>query len=120
MYFQDMKKDAMAFLRQLGAPTLFFTLSYAEFRSDPLFHQVLETILNKNISMEELANMNFTATERNKIITENVVQTTVAFERRLQKVLQYLTNHGLRGQKTGQKYLVKDYFYRIEFQMRCV
>ena len=117
MYFQDMKKNAMAVLRQFGAPTIFFTLSFAEFNSDPLFHQILETILNKTISMDELKQMNFSATERSKIITENVVLTTIAFERRLQKVLTYLTNEGFTGHITGRKYYVKDFIYRIEFQM---
>ena len=84
MYFQKMKKDAMAFLRQLGSPTLFFTVSYAEFQSDSLFHQVLETVLNRQISNDEFVKMNFTPTERNKIIKDNVVQTTIAFEKRLQ------------------------------------
>ena len=118
MYFQKMKKDAMAFLRQLGSPTLFFTVSYAEFQSESLFHQVLETVLNRQISNDEFVKMNFTPTERNKIIKDNVVQTTIAFEKRLQKLLHILTNEGISSGQSGSKYHVSDYFYRIEHQLR--
>ena len=118
MYFQNMKKNAMSTLRQLGSPTLFFTLSFAEYKSDPLFHQVIETVLNKTISKEEFAGMNFTSTERNKILTENVVQTTVSFERRLQKIIKYLTTKGFKTPTSKKNYHVSNFFYRIEFQAR--
>ena len=75
----------MATLRQKGSPTLFLTLSAAEFNWNNLFHQVLETELDREISIEELENMNISQTERNKIIAQNVVQTTVYFEKRLQQ-----------------------------------
>ena len=72
----------MATLRQKGSPSLFLTLSAAEFHWDELFHQVLETILNREISTEELEKMDFSRTERNKIISDNVVQTTIYFEKK--------------------------------------
>lgn len=118
MYFQKMKKDAMATLRQLGSPTLFFTLSFAEFQSDQLFHQVVETVLNRKISKKEFVEMNFATSERNKVIKDNVVQTTITFEKRLQKLLLILTNEGFPSNDSGSKYHVSDFFYRIEFQQR--
>ena len=118
MYYEGIKKDAMATLRQKGSPTLFLTLSAAEFQWEELFHQVLETILNKHISREELEKMDFTRTERNKIIAENVVQTTIYFEKRLQKVITLLTNEGFGQTNSNEKFLVSSYFYRIEFQSR--
>ena len=120
MYYQRMKRDAMAFLRQIGSPTLFFKLSYAEFKSPELFHQVLETVLDRQVSEEELLQMEFTQTEKSKIISDNVVQTTIAFERRLQKFLSLLTNDQFTFTKSGKKLTVVDYLYRIEFQVRYV
>ena len=120
MYYQRMRKDAMATLRQLGSPTLFFTVSFAEFQDDALFHEILETVLNRTISDDELKKMAFTATERSKIITENVVQTTVCFERQLQKLMNILTNEGLEAAESNTNYRASDYFYRIEFQQVCV
>ena len=40
MYYQDTKKKLMATLRQKGAPTLFTTLSCAEFEWDSLIHGI--------------------------------------------------------------------------------
>lgn len=116
MYYQRMKKDAMAFLRQLGSPTLFVTVSFAEFHDDALFHEILETVLDRTITEEELAKMEFTATEKNKIVAENVVQTTVCFEKRLQKLMNILTKDGFNT--PGSNYHASDYLYRIEFQQR--
>ena len=117
MYYSAMKKDAMAFIRQNGPPTLFLTISYAEFQSEDLFSQVLETVLNRKISRDELDKMNFTQTEKNKLIADNVTQTTVHFERRLQKIIQFLKNEGFGDETSKQKYFVSEYFYRIEFQV---
>ena len=107
----------MAFIRQNGAPIFYLTISYAEFQSAELFHQVLETILNREISEDELAEMNLTQTEKSKIIADNVTQTTVHFERRLQKIIQFLTKEGFGDETSKRKYFVSEYFYRIEFQV---
>ena len=68
MYYEGIKKDCMATLRQKGSPTLFLTLSAAEFHWDELFHQVLETVLNREISTDELEKTDFSRTDKNKII----------------------------------------------------
>ena len=100
MYYQAVKKDCMAFLRQKGAPTLFHTITSAEFNWDELFHQVLEFSLDRTLSPDEVEKMNITRTERNKILTDNVAITTVPFENRLQKIISYLKNEGLSGQNS--------------------
>ena len=120
MYYQKMKKDSMAFLRQLGAPTLFFTVSFAEFQDSILFHEVLETILDRKLTQEDVTEMKFTQTEKNKILCDNVIQTTIAFERRLQKIMKLLTNENFIITKSKKKMFVEDFFYRIEYQMRYV
>ena len=119
-YYQHVKKEAMAFLRQMGSPTLFLTISYAEFKCPQLFHQVLETIFDKTLSQEEVEAMNFTQSEKNKIIADNVVQTTFAFERRLQKLLNLLKNREFIITKSGRKIYVADFIGRLELQMRFV
>ena len=118
MYYEGIKKNCMATLRQKGSPTLFLTLSAAEFNWDELFHQVLETQLDRVITIEELKSMNFSRTERNKIIAENVVQTTMYFEKRLQKIISLLSKEGFVHEQSNQKFFVSSYFYRIEFQQR--
>ena len=118
MYYQSMKRDAMAFLRQLGSPTIFFTVSFAEFKDPHLFREVLQTVLDRKLSEEEIEAMELSQTEQNRIITENVVQTTVTFERRLQKLMALLTNQHFTTTKSGKRMFVEDFFYRIEFQLR--
>merc|ERR1712121_4192 len=62
--------------------------------------------------------MNISQTEQNKIIAENVVQTTVYFEKRLQKIISLLSNEGFGIDNSSQNWLMSSYFYRIEFQQR--
>ena len=44
MYYEEAKKNVMALLRQNGSPSLFLTLSCAEYSWDSLFKEILETI----------------------------------------------------------------------------
>ena len=118
MYFQHMKKNAMATIRQKGGPHIFLTLSHAEFQNEDLFKQILETCLNREITKEELKNMNLTPSEKGKIITENVVETTLNFQKRLEKVLKFMTTKSICRGNSEKKYKVSGFFYRIEFQQR--
>ena len=62
--------------------------------------------------------MNLSCTDRNKIISENVVQTTIYFEKRLQKIISLLSNDGFAQNQSVKQFFVSSYFYRIEFQQR--
>ena len=108
----------MATLRQKGSPTLFLTISAAEYHWPQLFHQIIETCLNREIPYEELDKMDISQSERNKIISENVVQTTIHFQKRLEKILTLLSNEGFGHRNSARNYSVSSYFYRIEFQQR--
>ena len=108
----------MATLRQKGSPTIFLTLSAAEFNWTELLNQVMETELDREISIEELEKMNISQTEQNKIIAQNVVQTTVYFEKRLQKIISLLSNEGFGIGNSSHNWLMSSFFYRIEFQQR--
>ena len=49
MYYQESKKNLMALLRQNGCPTLFFTLSCAEFDWTDLLKEIIELKFAANI-----------------------------------------------------------------------
>ena len=51
MYYEDCKKKLMAILRQKGCPSIFMTLSSAEFQWKELVRQILQTERKTEISM---------------------------------------------------------------------
>ena len=113
-YYQDVKKRLMAFLRQKGGPTLFTTFSAAEFDWDHLALKIWETVTNKSSSLEFIKSK--PNSWRNKLIQENVVQTTVHFSKRMDKIINFLNKTPLL-EFDGVKYKVDSYFYRTEFQV---
>ena len=88
MYYEAAKKNLMATLRQKGAPTLFITLSSAEYQWDGLLKSVYETVHRKPATDEIISSMS--ASEKNKLITDNVVQSTVHFQKRIEKIVKQL------------------------------
>ena len=115
MYYQDSKKKLMATLRQQGAPTLFCTFSCAEFDWNSLAQSIFQTINKSKISMEEIKQMS--AAKKNKLVSENVTQSTIHFAKRTDKLMSLLNDGGifLHDEKD---YKVDSYFYRVEFQAR--
>ena len=135
----------MATIRQKGAPSLFITLSSAEYQWEPLLKAVYETVNRTPCTDEILEGM--TTAEKHKLITDNVVQTTCHFQKRIEKLIKEFMTPGFfeesdttstigDGQNEGEeneemKYQDEDreddmevdddapsYFYRIEFQAR--
>ena len=104
----------MATLRQKGAPTIFTTLSCAEYEWDELALRIYETINKTKSSLEFIRGK--TNAWRNKIISENVVQSTVHFSKRTDKIMAILQKEGLFTH-LGTTYRVNNYFYRVEFQV---
>merc|ERR1712208_171546 len=74
MYYENSKKNLMALLRQNGCPSLFFTLSMAEFDWPDLLQEIIETVYRQKITKEQIAKM--TANQKDELITENYVQST--------------------------------------------
>ena len=109
MYYSDAKKNLMAALRQNGCPTLFLTVSCAEYQWLELCRQILETEFKQEVSMAYVESLS--ESERNKIISRSAVQSTVHFQKRVEKIFQLIKYddifEGLR---------VEDFYYRIEFQ----
>ena len=85
MYYQESKKKLMALLRQNGCPSLFFTISCAEFDWPGLLKDIIETVYRKKVSFEEIEGLK--TEEKNKLISENYVQSTLHFQKRIQKCL---------------------------------
>ena len=115
MYFEAVKKNLMAFLRQKGAPTLFCTFSAAEFDWNELALKIYETKKKQKFSLEFVENQ--TSAWKNKLIAENVLQSTMHFQKRTDKLMSLLTRAFL-FEHDGVKYKVSSYFYRVEFQAR--
>ena len=115
MYFQDAKKRLMATIRQKGSPTLFVTFSCAEYEWLELAKSIYETVHKTNITIEEIRNL--PTVERNKLISENVVQSTLHYSKRTEKLMSLLKSGGM-FLHNGEEYVVDSYFYRIEFQAR--
>jgi hypothetical protein len=113
-YFQDVQKRLMAFLRQKGAPTLFVTFSAAEFDWDDMALKIYETVTNKPSTLEFIRSQSHSW--RNKLVQDNVVQSTIHFSKRIEKIISYLNNNHLLEYE-GVQYTVVSYFFRIEYQV---
>ena len=115
MYYADTKKKLMATLRQKGAPNLFTTFSCAEYEWDTLAKQIYETVKKTKVSLDFISQQ--TPAWKNKLISENVLQSTLHFSKRTDKLMSMLNNKGIFTHK-GKDFMADSYFYRVEFQAR--
>ena len=114
MYYEESKKNLMALLRQNGCPSVFLTLSCAEFDWPGLLKEIIETVERRKVSKEYVENL--PDKEKNKLISENVVQSTLHFQKRIDKIFTLMKHDFFKG--IPETYQVSSYFYRIEFQQR--
>ena len=114
MYYAESKKNLMALLRQNGCPSIFLTLSCAEFDWPELLREIMETVYRKKVTKEDIEKL--TKSEKNKLISENVVQSTLHFQKRVDKMFSLMQKDFFEG--ASETYHVSSYFYRIEFQQR--
>ena len=84
MYYEESKKNLMALLRQNGCPSIFLTLSCAEFDWPELVKEIAETVYRKKFTMKQIEGL--TNQEKNKLVSENVVQSTLHFQKRIEKM----------------------------------
>ena len=115
MYYQDVKKKLNAFIRQNGAPTLFCTFSSAEFDWDELALQIYQTKTRKKVTIEFIKAQS--QAWKNKLLSENVVQSTLHFSKRTDKIMNLLQNMEF-FEHNGVTYFCDSFFYRVEFQAR--
>ena len=104
----------MATLRQKGAPTIFTTLSSAEYEWDDLALHIFETITKSKSSLQFIREKS--VAWRNKLMSENVIQSTIHFAKRTDKIMALLQKEELFTH-LGVQYRVESYFYRVEFQV---
>ena len=115
MYFQDVKKRAMAFIRQKGAPTLFCTFSCAEFQWNEMIKSIYETVKGTKVSLQFIEDQD--SSWKNKLVSENVVQSTLHFNKRTEKLMSLLSQ-SFPCKFNDVQYHLDSYFYRVEFQVR--
>ena len=114
MYYEEAKKNLMALLRQNGSPSAFLTLSCAEFDWPELLKEIVETVERREVTMEYVQNLPDKV--KNKLISENVVQSTLHFQKRVDKLFSLMKHKFFKG--STHTYHVSSYFYRVEFQQR--
>ena len=79
-YYQQAKKNLMAILRQKGCPSLFLTMSCAEYKWDILIQEILQVKERKIVKIEEVEAMS--SSDKNKLLLEN----TLYFNKRMEKM----------------------------------
>ena len=109
MYYEESKKNLMSLLWQNGCPSLFLTLSCAEFDWPELLKEICETVYRRKVSKEEIESLS--KAEKNKLLSENVVQTSLHFHRRIDKMFSLMKNDFFDG--PNNSYHVASYFYRV-------
>ena len=55
MYYEDATKNVMAIIRQNGSPSLFLTLSSAEYSWQILLKEIMETVKGRKVTEKELS-----------------------------------------------------------------
>lgn len=112
-YWQAKTKDVMAMIRQLGTPTFFITLSAAETKWPELTVMLMKILKNKDITEDEA--MLVPNQEKYDMIRQDPVTCMRHFDHRYRALFTELIQkeNGIFG-----GYKVKDYFLRMEFQMR--
>lgn len=110
-YWEEIKKDVFAMIRQHGVFTFFITLSAAESHWPELLK-----ILKKTIDNEDDADVsNLTFMEISRLIRSDPVTCAHYFQHRIKQIFKTWTN-SFEGPFGTQ--VIKNMFYRIEFQHR--
>jgi hypothetical protein len=112
-FWEDKTKQTFAMIRQLGIPTLFLTLSAAESRWPELL-VILKEVLD-GVSITEDDAMKLPYLEKADLIRRDPVTCSRYFDYRLRSAVNILFK-----KHTGifSPYILKDHFWRIEFQHR--
>ncbi|GFU18529.1 uncharacterized protein TNCV_4175361 [Trichonephila clavipes] len=112
----DSQKDLFAMLRQLGKPTVFFTISANEIKWPKLLkilHDLSDSF--KDIHVEDpLVNLN--RSQRSHLVNEDPVTCCVYFNKLVDTIMAML--QAKMTYNPFGLYRVLDYFLRIEFQHR--
>lgn len=110
-YWDNVKKDLFAVIRQNKCPpTFFLSLSMAESKWEPLLKCLLEMKLQRSITEEEIHKL--TSKQRHRLIESDPAIVSRYFNKRRRHFIQHVLKEGcVLGDVT-------DYFGVIEFQQR--
>ncbi|GBP71338.1 hypothetical protein EVAR_57722_1 [Eumeta japonica] len=112
-YWSERKKDLFAMIRQLGKPTVFFTISANEIGWLDLLQLLYKVKTRVNITKEEISQLHYMA--KSTLINEDTVTCAIYFNKLVNVVMNILQS---KTCSPFQKYRVRHYFKRIEFQHR--
>ena len=142
-YFEHAKSRLFAFLRQKGPPTIFTTITSAEYdwmdlmeniiRTKPdakRIEDLIKTLKNKDLlshllnlqNIEDLRNhaaeiiQNMEGPEMSKLVNNHIVHTTKDFDERIKYLFKLFKLPGFF--ENQGKYKIEDFFIRIEHQQR--
>ena len=142
-YFEHAKSRLFAFLRQKGPPTIFTTITSAEYdwidlmeniiKSKPdatRIEDLIRSMKRKDLlshllilkNKEELRNHakeiveNMQGPEMSKLVNDHIVHTTKDFDERIKYLFRLFKIPGFFDK--GEKYKISEYFIRIEHQQR--
>ena len=142
-YFEHAKSRLFAFLRQKGPPTIFTTITSAEYhwidlmtniiRSKPdarRIEDLIRTLKNKDLlghllNLEDKTKLrdhakeivqNMKGPEMSKLVNDHIVHTTKDFDQRIKYLFKLFKLPGFFDK--GEQYKIADYFIRIEHQQR--
>ena len=76
--------------------------------------EILETVYRRKVTQKDIDDLS--KEERNRIISDNVVQSTIHFQKRIDKLFSLMKYDFFHG--SNETYHASSYFYRIEFQQR--
>ncbi|XP_061193259.1 uncharacterized protein LOC133201473 [Saccostrea echinata] len=110
-YLETRKKDVFAMIRQLGLPTWFMSLSAADTRWNNLIRALGVLNDGKEYTDEQIDSMAWF--EKSKLVQKDLITCTRYFDHRFRIFMNSVLrcDHHPIG-------IVKDFFYRIEFQQR--
>ena len=109
-FWKRFQLEVLAMIRQLGCPTLFFTLSCADLRWNELIH-IISLINGLNLTTEDIASLNYF--ERCEILNNNPVLVARHFQYRLEVLFVEILM--IPAGPLGE---IKYYAFRVEFQFR--
>jgi hypothetical protein len=142
-YFEHTKSRLFAFLRQKGPPTIFTTITSAEYdwmdlmkniiRTKPdarRIEDIINTMKHKNnishlLNLDNKENLrnhaeeiirNMEGPEMSKLVNNHILHTTKDFDERIKYLFKLFKLPGFF--EKGKKYKISDYFIRIEHQQR--
>ena len=110
-YWQKIKKELFALIRNLGIPTWFASFSSAETRWEHLLRILGQTVDNKTYTTEEIRK--FKWHQKSRLIQSDPVTCARHFDHQVQTFLHKVLLNELHP--VGK---VVDYFYKVEFRMR--